>query len=97
MQELGLTDVEALDFNLAPLPMRRDVAMMGLLYKVFRGVAPKAIQKLFSLNPCSLHTFGFAPSASRHKYEIHDPVEVGHPAIIRRSIFGLIRIFNQLN
>ena len=76
--------------------MRRDVAMLGLLYKVSRGVAPMAIQKLFSMNPCSLHNHGFAPLDSRHQYQIHDPVEVGHPAIIRRSIFGLIRIFNKL-
>ena len=32
LQEIGLTDAEALlDFNLAPLPMRRDIAMLGLL------------------------------------------------------------------
>ena len=69
LQEIGLTDAEALlDFNLAPLPMRRDIAMLGLLYKVSRGMAPMAIQKQFSLNPCNLRSSCFVPSVSRHQY-----------------------------
>ena len=76
--------------------MRRDIAMLGLLYKVSRGGAPKQIQKLFSLQPYNLGNFGLAPFVLRHRFQIHDPVEVSHPVIIRRSFFGLIRVFNQL-
>ena len=28
--------------------------------------------------------------------QIHDPVEFNHPGIIKRSLFGLIRVYNDL-
>ena len=28
--------------------------------------------------------------------QIHDPVEFNHPSIIKRSFFGLIRVYNDL-
>ena len=31
-----------------------------------------------------------------HQKYLHDPLEIGHPAIIKRSIFGLVRIYNCL-
>ena len=40
LQELCVTEAEALvNFNLAPLPMRRDIAMLGLSYTVSHGGA----------------------------------------------------------
>ena len=34
-------------YNMAPLPMRRDMAMLGLLFRIARKPAPPPFQKLF--------------------------------------------------
>ena len=95
--ELGLSPEQALiEYSLAPLCMRRDIAMLGLLYKISRQCAPKPLQELFSLRLSNLESYGFRSDAVRHPWQIADPVEVTHPVIIKRSIFGLIRVFNQL-
>ena len=85
-----------MDFNLAPLGMRRDIAMLGILHTVAWEVAPKPIQSLFSLRPSTLEHHGFTVSQSRHNRQIADPVVFNHPVIIKRSVFGLIRVFNRL-
>ena len=49
LEELGIPSTTALlEHNLAPLSMRRDIAMLGILYKVLRGIGPKPIRDLFS-------------------------------------------------
>jgi len=98
LDQLGLPVSAALiDHNLAPLSMRRDIAMLGILFKVARGIAPAPIQELFKpYGHSSLASHGFRPRDQLHSKAIHDPVEVGHPVIIKRSVYGLIRIFNRL-
>ena len=45
---LKITPEEAiLKYNMAPLPMRRDMAMLGLLFRIARKEAPTPFQKLF--------------------------------------------------
>ena len=95
--DMNLSIEQALvDYDLAPLGMRRDIAMLGLLWKVSRKLAPGPIQSLFSLHGNTLLHYGFNINTELHDYQISDPVEVGHPTIIRRSIFGLVRIWNLL-
>ena len=43
LEAVGVTAKAALvDFNLAPLSSRRDMAMLGLLHRVQLGLAPQA-------------------------------------------------------
>ena len=70
--------------------------MLGLLYNVSRGVAAPSLQGLFQRQVLNLHTYVFQPGALRHNWQLHDPVEVGHPIIILRSVFGLIARWNSL-
>ena len=45
---LQITQEESiLNYNMAPLPMRRDMAMLGLLFRIARKEAPTPFQKLF--------------------------------------------------
>jgi len=94
----GISNKNALlDFNLAPLNTRRDIAMLGLLFKISSGTAPASIIGLF--RPWSSETlgrYGFCPEFRVHSKALHDPVEAGHPLMIKRSIFGLIRTYNVL-
>ena len=97
LKEIGLsTEAALVDHRLAPLGMRRDIAMLGLLHKISLGVAPKPLLDLFSTTPRTLQSFGFATDRSRHTRQLHDPVEHSHPPIIKRSLFGLVSVYNQL-
>ena len=41
--------IEALElYRLAPLPCRRDMAMLGVLHKISLGLAPSQLDALFS-------------------------------------------------
>ena len=52
LNHLGLGDRDAfLRFNLAPLQLRRDVGMLGALWKVSRGIAHPDLCALFPLCP----------------------------------------------
>ena len=47
LREVGLSESEALHrFKLAPLPARRDMAMLGLLHRVCHGTAPSPLCRL---------------------------------------------------
>ena len=94
---MGVTAAEALaEHNLAPLNMRRDIAMLAILYKVSVNKAPLPIQQLFSLRPATLGRHGFTGSGERHSRQIADPVCPSHTVQSERSIFGLTRVYNRL-
>jgi len=73
-----------------------DIAMIGFLHKVARGLAPESVCDLFSRRSQSLFTCGFIRRSPVHNWQLHDPVVFNHPAIIKRSVFGLICIYNSL-
>ena len=50
LRELGLTELDALlRYRFAPLPSRRDIAMLGVLHRVVLGLAPPQLASFFHL------------------------------------------------
>ena len=50
LDEVGLSAESGLhDYSLAPLSARRDTAMLGVLFKSARGIAPPPVRTLFPL------------------------------------------------
>ena len=48
LRKLGISDLEALmEFNLAPLEVRRDIAMWGLIHRTALGEGPEQLQHFF--------------------------------------------------
>jgi hypothetical protein len=84
------------DYNLAPLCTRRDMAMLAHLHKVSLGLAPKPIRNMFKLRAGTLDCHGFSLGLTTHCRQLHDPIAFNHPPIIGRSVYGLIRIYNRL-
>jgi hypothetical protein len=82
LRELGITPEAALhDFNLAPLRMRRDIAMLGVLHRAALREGPPHFQEFFSRRPGSLR--------------LVDPLEGQSPSMrMRRSIWGLVKVYN---
>ena len=85
-----------LDFNLAPLALRRDIEMLGILHKVALGIAPMPLQELFKQNSCDLQSFGFHNGTIFHSRKLRDSVGVNSPVMMKRSLFGLVFVYNRL-
>ena len=51
---------------------------------------------LFGPGSATLTSHNLRPVRPFHDRSVQDPVEPGHPIIIKRSVFGLIRVFNKL-
>ena len=84
LRDVGVSREEALfRFNLAPLPMRRDIALLGLLHRTALGKGPPQFMDIFKRRPGSLL--------------LVDPLEGREASLLmRRSIWGLVRVYNTL-
>ena len=90
IQEVGVNALDALQvFNLAPLSTRRDIAMLGILQKVSWKTAPAQLCSLFELEVIS---------GGKHDRRMK-PFRSGAGddwGPLRRSIFGLVDVWNAL-
>ena len=101
LREIDTTSFEALvNWRLAPLGCRREMAMLGLLYRIAHKIAPPCLCQLFErehrirtgiptrgaelLHDLQFKTFIAIPSSGRHT------------DTIRRSCFGLCTLWNML-
>ena len=93
LEILGIPVVDALvHFNLAPLKVRRDIFMLGVLYKISVGIAPTPLGNLIKKKVCNLRSFGFRNGISYHNKQLQDCVGSSSPVLLKRSLFGLIHI-----
>ena len=97
LEAIGISRKDAiLHFNLAPLCTRRDIAMLGILHKVVLGVAPGPFYKLISRCVSSLRSYGFHNGVPFHNKQLQDDVGSCSPVMLKRSLFGLVFIYNRL-
>ena len=94
MNQLEISDVDAfMQFNLAPLCVRRDIGILGMVHRAALRMGPPLLWQYFRVN-----LFATAPA---HRRPRHDMQLVECPAmrdleIMRRSAFGAIRVYNLL-
>ena len=94
LRDIGVTESEAfLNYNLAPLRLRRDIAALGLLHKIQLG---EAHDDFSSLLPRAVHTPVIATkhASKRHGRQFHEVW--GSTDYFNRSIFSATRIYNTL-
>ncbi len=71
---VGLTNTTVqLHFNLAPLPSRRDIAVLGLLRTCALGIAPPQLCHLFPLDLSTPQTHATRLATARHHLQLCDP------------------------
>ena len=94
LREIGVSELEALQrFKLAPLPIRRDISMLGFLYRVAHGLVPLALSELFPRRVSRILT----SRGERHNLQFVDFTGLGgHTDVFKRSCFGLITVWNML-
>lgn len=99
LREIGLSEIEALQhFRLAPLPTRRDIAMLGLLHRISLGKAPPQLACLFPLAPVVPRRFRALTRlhriVQRHSRQFLE--RPAHTDCFKRSLFGLVSSYNLL-
>ena len=96
LREMALSEVQALEmYSLAPLPSRRDMAMLGFLHRVALGHTSAQIRDLFPLAAPPLP--GRIPtilSMRRHDRQFREPLY--RTDVFKRSAFGLTAVYNLL-
>ena len=97
VEHLGLSErVAFIEFQLAPLELRRDIGMLGALWKIAHGKAHKFLQEMFpmcSFAPVLPNTRGIA---RRHQLRFVDRCVGDQLEQFSRSLFGLVRVWNDL-
>ena len=84
LRELGITrEAALLDFNLAPLSTRRDIALLGLLHRAAIGEGPPHFREFFKRRAGSLKLVD--PLAGRKMSPLYDDRSWGSSACIARS------------
>ena len=82
--DANLDKVTALiEFSLAPLIMRRDIAMLGMIHRAAFGEGPPQLRQMFRRRLGS--------------YMLEDPyAATGRSPLVRRSAWGLVPVYNRL-
>jgi len=87
LRKAGVDEVEALvHFQLAPLSVRRDIAMLGLIHRTALGKGPHHFNDIF---PTSTRNVEGRPMVEDARHTLRHPM-------VRRSALGLAAIYNRL-
>ena len=97
LAEIGLKPENAfLEHNLLPLRTRRDIAMLGLLFKCAHGQAHEDLRQLFPRQTVLGHSYSTRSIGHRHSLQLEEQRPGTKHALLRRSIFGLTRVWKRL-
>ena len=95
LKELGLSEAAAfMNFNLAPLPVRRDIAMLGVIHRAAAKQGPPQLWQFFQRHPHEAGTR--ARRRIRHNLQVTEHPPGRSLDIMRRSALGMIRVYNLL-
>ena len=80
LEDIGVDGVTALtEFHLAPLSVRRDIALFGLIHWTVLGKAAPQFAEHFKAGQI---------------LRLHDPRKENSAPLVRRSVFGLCAVYN---
>ena len=97
LSELGVDTRDALlNFNLAPLAPRRDMAMLGLIHRTVLGEGPVQFQEFFRASMRPSFPRGLRGNSLRHTRQLHDPMDGTQSNAITRSVLCLVYTYNLL-
>ena len=97
LREIGVSEMDALmEFNLAPLSTRRDLAMLGLVHRTVLREGPVQFQNFFRLSEPRTAGYRTRGSSSRHSRQLEEVRGAHFLEIERRSALGLVGVYNLL-
>ena len=101
LMALDMSELDALlSFSLAPLAVRRDIAVLGLIHRTVLGQGPHVFQQFFCLDrsppPRSRSLRSASSSSRRHIRHLVSPIPASSPDYVSRSPLGAVRVYNIL-
>ena len=97
LNALDCSEQQALmEFNLAPLTARRDMAMLGVIHRTVLGKGPEHFKKFFKLRETGQQRAATRFAARRHDKQLEEPRKGCFPELLRRSALGLVAVYNLL-
>ena len=96
LRDINISEENAImDYNLAPLNVRRNIAMLGVIHRAALGIGPTQLHAFFKKGCC-------APRATRmrsrqHSQNLEDMRGSHFLEIARRSALGLVAVYNLLS
>ena len=96
LQKLGIAPLEELmEFNLAPLAIRRDIAMLGLVHRAALRKGPPQFWEFFTKAPDTAKV-RTRLSHRRHTEQLVETRSGKFLELVRRSALGLVAVYNLL-
>ena len=98
LQAVGCSETEALlNWNLAPLATRRDLAMLGLVHRTVLGEGPQHFRRFFRRQRQTRSSGAWTRlAARRHTLQLEEVDYPNCPGLLRRSALGLVKLYNLL-
>ncbi len=99
---MQLSDEDALlNYRLAPLAARRDIAVLGFLHRASLGLVTEQIQQLFPRVGRREPVGSAIPSRVRgatafHNRQLFDRVTASSTEQLKKSFFGMVQCYNAL-
>ena len=96
LREAGISEIEGLlHFNLAPLCVRRDIAILGLIHRTMLGQGPGHFRRFFEFHERrDVHATRLA--SIRHNLQVVERYPLHQHELFARSPLGATRVYNVL-
>jgi len=96
LRRFGITEIDSLiNFRLAPLSCRRDMAMLGVLHRAALKKGPEHFHSFF-FQGGGAATVRTRLSTRRHTAQLKEYRQGRFLEILRRSALGLVAVYNRL-
>ena len=97
LHELGVSTEDALlKYNLAPLQTRRDIAMLGLMHRTVLGQSIQHFSEWFFPDALPQPAYTTRRQSRLHNRQLYDWLRTRDTELLRRSVLGLVRVYNEL-
>ena len=88
LREIGVSEIDGLlEFHLAPLAARRDMAMLGLIHRSVLGLGPSYFGRHFVRMDAPIHPTG-RNTANRHNMQLNTFRTGKFLEMLGQSVFG---------
>ena len=82
--------------GIAPVSVRRDIAVLVVIHRTVLGRGPSQFRELFKPAPLDRHYARTRPQCSRHRFQLEDLQGQHHWNMLARSALGFVWVYNHL-
>ena len=97
LREIGLSEFDSFRlFRLAPLCMRRDIAMLGIIHRCVLGQGPPHFKQFVQPVAAGNRMHETRRSRRLHSLQVHSFIDGHQKELAKRSLLGMLDVYNLL-